>query len=204
MRAGFLMASPAITIKIDFGSESGSGAGNTVAVSGAVPTPASAGVSAPASQSGGVVPTPFDSAAQSMAQAELGAPAPSPSLVPGGTAGWASDSSDLGDVPTPFSAGGLLPQGAGQPIGMVPTPMDSVHGSSLTGDQAPTAGSMGQAGGTPPSGMVPTPVDSVYGSSVTGDQAPTPDFESMGSPEETRPAPSHPAETSARRTRKKA
>ena len=169
MRAGFLMASPAITIKIDFGSESGSGAGNTVAISGAAPTPASAGVSAPASQSPGVVPTPFDSATQSMAQAELGAPAPSPSLVPGGTAGAASDSSDLGDVPTPFSASELLPQGAGQTSGMIPTPMDSG-----------------------------------YGSSVTGDQAPTPDFESIGQPEETPPAPSHPAETSARRTRKKA
>lgn len=169
MRAGFLMASPAITIKIDFGSESVSGAANSVSVSSGDPTPASAGVSAPASQSGGVAPTPFDSPAQSMAQAELGAPAPSPSLVPGGTVGSASDNSDVGDVPTPFSAGGLLPQGAGQTSGMVPTPMDSV-----------------------------------YGSSVTGDQAPTPDFESMGQPEEAPPAPSHPAETSARRTRKKA
>ena len=157
------MASPSITIKIDFGSESGSGAGNIVAVSGAVPTPASAGGSAAASQFEGVVPTPFDIAAHSMAQAESGAPAPSPSLVLGGSAG-----SDLGNVPTPLSAGGFLPQGAGQPS-MVPTPMDSVHGNTLTGDQAPT-----------------------------------PDFGSMGQPEGTPPAPSHPAETSGKRGRKEA
>ena len=121
------MPLPAITIKIDFGSESGTGVGNTVADSGGVPTPASAGGSAAASQSEGVVPTPSDSWAQSLAQAELGAPAPSPSLVPGGSAGSASDSSDLGNVPTPLSGAGLLPQGAGQPSGMVPTPMESVH-----------------------------------------------------------------------------
>jgi hypothetical protein len=183
------MASPSITIKIDFGSEPGSGAETAVAVSGAVPTPASAGGSAAASQSVGVVPTPFDSPAQGMAQAELGAPAPSPSLVPGGSAGSASDSSGLGDVPTPFSAGGLLPPGAGQPSGMIPTPFDSpaqgmaqaelgapapspslVPGgsASLASDSSglgdvPTpfsAGGLLPPGAGQPSGMIPTPFDS--------------------------------------------
>jgi hypothetical protein len=146
------MGSPSITIKIDCGSESGSGAGTTVGVSGAVPTPGSDGGAAAASQSGGGVPTPFDSVAQSMPLSESGGPAPSPSLVPGGSAGSASDSSDLGNVPTPFSAGGFSPQDARQSSSMVPTPMDSVHGSSLMGDQPPTPdlGSIGQADAKPP------------------------------------------------------
>jgi hypothetical protein len=148
---------PSITIKIDFGSELGGGAGNTVAVSGAVPTPASAGGSVAAGQSGGVVPTPFDSAAQSMARAESGVPAPSPSLVPGGNAGSASDTLGQGNIPTPFSAGGFLPQGLGETSGPVPTPMDSVHGSILIGNHAPTPdfGRVGQAEVTPPAPSYP-------------------------------------------------
>jgi hypothetical protein len=83
------MTSPSITIRIDYGSESGSGAGQSVAVGGA--------------------------------------------------------------VPTPFSAGGLSPQGAGQPGDMVPTPMDSVHGH-VTGDRVPTPdfGNIGRVAQTPP------------------------------------------------------
>jgi hypothetical protein len=160
------MASSSITIRIDYGAESGGGAAGSVVGGGAVPTPESAGGSAAVSQSGGAVPTPFDSQALGVGHADAGGPAPSPSLVPGGTAGAASGSSDPGSVPTPFSAGGFSSPGAGQPGDTVPTPMDSVHGR------------------------------------VIGDHAPAPELGSLGHPEQTLPAPSHPDDPSGKKGRK--
>ncbi len=127
------MASPSITIRIDFGSESGDDAGSSIAMTGAVAAPQSAALS----QSVSVVPTPFDSAARSVGQTDPGEPAPSPSFAPSANPGSSSGSSELLTVPTPFSASAFLLQAAGQSVDVIPTPMDSVYSHAIS-DHAPT------------------------------------------------------------------
>jgi len=103
------MTPSSITIKIDFGAESGGTA------------------SAAVTQAGGA-PTPLGNAGQILRQAD-GAPAPSPALAPSGArfAGGGA-SGGAGDVPTPFSGPGS-PGGVSSGSDAVPTPFDSVHGA---------------------------------------------------------------------------
>jgi hypothetical protein len=118
---------PSITIRIDYGAETVNGEGARVSASSNLPTPHSSGLAASTSgdRLADGLPTPLDNAAQTAALGESGAPAPSPSLIPAGGAGSPSGVSGGADVPTPF---------------------DSVHGSIVVGDQAPTP-DVGNEGG---------------------------------------------------------
>lgn len=102
------MASPSITIRIDFGSDCATGAQQSVSVTGGLPTPLQSGTSESGGASVGVTatapPTPFDqggqqSVGQAAAQTRSEVPTPSPDLIPAVGARSAG-----GAVPTPFDS----------------------------------------------------------------------------------------------------
>jgi hypothetical protein len=90
-------------------------------------------------------------------------------------AGFTSNVSLQGDIPTPFSAGGLSSGISGQPADTLPTPFDNPAQSVAALHGQPPAPSSGLTGLTDSAGSVPSPAMDSDAKMLNEDALPRPE-----------------------------